>query len=167
MVHAFITSKLDFSNSLLLGLPDTLVRKLQVLQGAAAHLTVKLPKHSHKTPMLSDNARVAWSCWSFSRHWMNWHQFLHSRPAGQEITITPFTPFRHLKWIGCAKVLHREIWGQKFQKQGMTTHDSCGTVIKSILSRDNGKLYQLYKHLIETKLWYWCMAYTFSWLYNV
>ena len=54
LVHAFITSRLDINNSLYVGLPDTLLSKLQRLQNAAARLIVKLPKHSHITPTLMD-----------------------------------------------------------------------------------------------------------------
>ena len=49
LVHAFITSWLDINNGLYVGLPDTLLHKLQRLQNAAARLIVKLPKHSHIT----------------------------------------------------------------------------------------------------------------------
>ena len=52
LVHAFITSKLDTNNSLLYGLPDTLLHKLQVLQNAAARLVARHPKHLHVTPIL-------------------------------------------------------------------------------------------------------------------
>ena len=54
LVHAFVTSKLDINNSLLHGLPDNLLSRLQRVQNAAARLTVKLPKLSHITPVLKD-----------------------------------------------------------------------------------------------------------------
>ena len=53
-MHAFITSKLDINNALLYGLPDYLLKKLQLLQNAAARMIVKAPKHCHITPVLCD-----------------------------------------------------------------------------------------------------------------
>ena len=52
LVHAFITSKLDIGNSLLYGLPDTQLNRLQRLQNHAARLITKTPVHMHITPVL-------------------------------------------------------------------------------------------------------------------
>ena len=52
LIHAFITSKLDIKNSLLYGLPDTLLNRLQIIQYAAACMLTKTPKHDHITPIL-------------------------------------------------------------------------------------------------------------------
>ena len=49
-----MSSKLDTNNSLLHGLPDTLLNKLQVLQNAAARLVMRLPKHWHIAPILRE-----------------------------------------------------------------------------------------------------------------
>ena len=54
LVHAFITSKLDNCNSLLFGLPKTLLNKLQSVQNAAARLITLSRKHHHITPILID-----------------------------------------------------------------------------------------------------------------
>ena len=37
-VHAFVTACLGFCNSILAGIPDTYIPRLQLLQNAAAHL---------------------------------------------------------------------------------------------------------------------------------
>jgi len=47
-----VTSKLDFNNCLLYGLPDCLILKLQRIQNAAARMVLRLPKHCHITPVL-------------------------------------------------------------------------------------------------------------------
>ena len=52
LIHAFITSKLDYCNSLLTGLPKYLVKRLQSVQNAAARLVSGLKKYEHISPVL-------------------------------------------------------------------------------------------------------------------
>lgn len=52
MVHAFITSKLDYCNSLYYGLPKYLLKRLQCIQNSAARLVVQASKFDHVTPVL-------------------------------------------------------------------------------------------------------------------
>jgi hypothetical protein len=52
LVHAFISSRIDLNNCLLLGLPKNLLKKVQILQNAAARLVKKVPKYSHITETL-------------------------------------------------------------------------------------------------------------------
>ena len=46
-MHAFVNSKLDFSSSLLHGLPKYEINKLQSVQNAAAHVIACLSKFDH------------------------------------------------------------------------------------------------------------------------
>ena len=52
LVHAFITSKLGYCNSLLYGLPATEVQKLRRIQNITARLVVKAKRTDHTSPIL-------------------------------------------------------------------------------------------------------------------
>ena len=54
LIHAFITSKLDYCNSLLYGGPDHHMQKLQRDMNASARLIFCPPKHCHITPLLQN-----------------------------------------------------------------------------------------------------------------
>ena len=52
LVHAFVSSRLDSCNSLLYGLPQTELDRLQRVQNAAARLITRVKGHVHMTPVL-------------------------------------------------------------------------------------------------------------------
>jgi len=54
LVHAFVSSRLDYCNSLLYGINDSLLKKLQAVQNAAARVTTKTRKFDHITPVLRE-----------------------------------------------------------------------------------------------------------------
>jgi hypothetical protein len=58
LVNAFVTSRLDYCNSLLLGLPSNQLYKLQRVPNAAAWLICNVGRFEHITPSL------------FSLHWL-------------------------------------------------------------------------------------------------
>ena len=58
LIHAFVTSRLDYCYSLLYGLPKYQISKLQRVQNTAARLITNTRKYDHITPAL------------YSLHWL-------------------------------------------------------------------------------------------------
>ncbi len=52
LVHAFMTSRLDYCNALLGGCSASSINKLQVVQNAAARVLTRSRKYDHITPIL-------------------------------------------------------------------------------------------------------------------
>ena len=54
LIHAFVSSHLDNCNSLLYGLPDSQISKLQRIQNSAARLITRSKSRDHITPILHE-----------------------------------------------------------------------------------------------------------------
>ena len=54
LVHAFVNSRIDYCNSMLYGVSDGLLKKLQAVQNAAARVVTGARKFDHVTPVLRD-----------------------------------------------------------------------------------------------------------------
>ena len=52
LIHAFVSSRLDYCNSLLAGCPQTTVKPLQLVQNVAARLLTRTNRREHITPVL-------------------------------------------------------------------------------------------------------------------
>ena len=52
LVHAFMTSRVDYCNSLLYGLPNCQLHKLQRVLNASARLVCNVPRFCHISPLL-------------------------------------------------------------------------------------------------------------------
>ncbi len=53
LIHAFMTSRLDYCNALLDGCSARLINKLQMVQNAAARVLTRTRKYDHISPVLS------------------------------------------------------------------------------------------------------------------
>jgi len=54
LIHAFVSSHLDYCNALLFGLPIYQLDRLQKVQNAAARVIFRIAKFDHTTPALID-----------------------------------------------------------------------------------------------------------------
>ena len=54
VVHAFVTSKVDYCNALLHGLPKYQLQRLQYLQNTAARVVLQMSSFQYITPILSE-----------------------------------------------------------------------------------------------------------------
>jgi hypothetical protein len=54
LMHALVTSRLDYCNSLLYGLPSVLTDRLQRVQNKAARIVCRVPRQEHITPILRE-----------------------------------------------------------------------------------------------------------------
>ena len=54
IIHAFVTTNLDYCNAILYGLPKVLLNRLQLVQNRAARILTFTRKYEHKTPSLID-----------------------------------------------------------------------------------------------------------------
>ena len=96
LVHAFITSKVDYCNSLLYGVPKYLLLRLQRVLNCAARIVFKSNKYDHITPLLKE------------RHWLPIEQRIKfknllikfkalNKLAPNYDLLTPYKPSRSLR----------------------------------------------------------------------
>ena len=98
LVQALVISRLDYCNSLLIGLPACAIRPLQLIQNAAARLVFNLPKFSHTTRLLRSlhwlpiAARIRFKTLVLTYRAMN-----GSAPAYIQEMVKPYTPTLSLR----------------------------------------------------------------------
>ncbi|XP_072769508.1 uncharacterized protein [Nerophis lumbriciformis] len=98
IIHAFVTSRLNYCNVLFSGLPKSSIKRLQLVQNAAARLLTRTRKFDHITPILAH------------LHWLPVHlrcdfkvllltyKILHGlAPSYLADCILPYVPARNLR----------------------------------------------------------------------
>ena len=54
LVHAMVTSRIDYANSTLVGLPNSEISRLQRIQNMAARVVFRRPRYDHVTPLMRE-----------------------------------------------------------------------------------------------------------------
>ncbi len=96
VLHAFISTRLDYCNALYLGMSESLVARLQYVQKAAAIILANTKKRDHITPVL------------ISLHWLKYriqykvvmsvYKALHNQaPEYIKDMLIPYQSQRHLR----------------------------------------------------------------------
>jgi len=63
LVHALVTSRIDYCNSVLASIPDYKCQRLQKVQNTAARIITRTPKHDHITAVLKELHWIKISSW--------------------------------------------------------------------------------------------------------
>ena len=119
VVHAFITSRLDSCNSLLIGLPDNDVQKLQRLQNASARLVTRSKCNEHITPVLKHLHWLPVSCRIQYKLLLLIFKTLNlNAPAYLEDLISRYVPSRPLRSsshndITSARIPRTDFYGKR------------------------------------------------------
>ena len=98
IIHALITSRIDNGNSLLTGVTDYSLRKLQLAQNAAARILTKARKFDHITPILKDlhwlpvRERI-----NFKLLLLTWKAINGLAPSYISNLLVPYKPVRALR----------------------------------------------------------------------
>ena len=75
LIHAFVTSRLDYCNALLIGIPGKSLQRLQYVQNSAARVLMRVRKHDHITPILR------------TLHWLPIHLPIEFKSSFTPITV--------------------------------------------------------------------------------
>uniref|UniRef100_A0A803SXN9 Reverse transcriptase domain-containing protein n=1 Tax=Anolis carolinensis TaxID=28377 RepID=A0A803SXN9_ANOCA len=97
VVHALVTSHLDYCNALYVGLPSKTVRKLELVQRSAARLLTGAPYREHTTPLLK---QLHWLPVSFRAQFKVLalaYKTNGSGPTYLSERISPYEPPRRLR----------------------------------------------------------------------
>ncbi len=101
LVHAFMTSRLDYCKALLGGCPASSINKLQVVKNAAARVLTRSRKYDHITPILQSlhwlpiKFRISYKILLLAYKALN-----DLAPAYLTSLLSRYNPTRSLKYSG-------------------------------------------------------------------
>ena len=81
LIHAFVSSRLDYCNLLLVGIADYVIQKLQRVQNTAARMITGTRKFNHVTSILQE------------LHWLLVTLWIQYKIAGQQMSVGPSNPY--------------------------------------------------------------------------
>jgi hypothetical protein len=105
LMSAFVFAHMDYCNSLMVGLPDTLLGKLQRAQNNAARIVLRKRKFDHTKPLLRElhwlpvDARIEYKIATLC------YRCLHDlAPSYLKELLTPYVPSRQLRSSQCSQL---------------------------------------------------------------
>ena len=145
IVHALISSRLDFGNALLYNLPQTKLAKMQRLQNAAAWIVTLTRKYTHITPILK------------SLHWLPieqriklnillsvFHCVQGSAPQHNLLLINVYNPVRSLRSADSGFLVIpacNKSWGERaFARAGPSLWNSLPPHLRNTSSKESFKI---------------------------
>ena len=160
IAHAFVTTRLDYLNSLLYGMPNFIIKQLQRLLNAAARITTNLGKYYHITDAMK---KLHWlpieSCIQYTVLVLV-HACVHNiAPPYQSSLLTSYVPSREMRSSGIL-ILHQTIpnmvtYGKRsFAYGGPRLWNNLDIKLHTIVSPETFKqelktLIQICKHMLN------------------